>query len=510
MIRTPAVRVVLAAPLAAAAFLMSSVGPGAGALRADATPSPSVAGLPAVVWGAHRAGALEAPDGTLAAGRAQLAGGVATVLDADVRLLADGTPVIMHDATVDRTTTGHGSVSAMTAPQWAALRTDPAAWFGAGWPVERPPTLAQWLDAFGGRTVLLLEVKQSPAVDAVERLVRARGLVDSVILQSNTPSVVRQIADRGLHAQLWRTADQLAADPADTWRDSHAEQVEVAPASAPAQIRRLASLGRPVWAFAVNDRAQAQRLAGLGVTGFVSDDPAYVSGAAAGYPRRPVLATVSSTTAQAGDRFAATVTTRVPATNYLAPTTPVTVRFGGRGVRLTTAVSGVRRATLAAPAAPGRYRVDVVTGPVTAGETRTAGATRRSAATLVVHPEDAQLVARPRTLRRGGTYRVGASVRDSASSAYTGPRRERGGTVLGLAHARVRVQVRAGTSTHGRIVLDRTVTAVDDGLRANGIGSALTGWSVPRSLPRGRYTLRVLDGGGWYDAAPSCAPIWVR
>ena len=94
------------------------------ASRADAAAAPAdllqapvtVAGLPTVVWGAHRGGALEQPDGTLAAARAALAAPDVPVLDLDVRLLSDGTPVLMHDSTVDRTTTGTGSVSASRRP----------------------------------------------------------------------------------------------------------------------------------------------------------------------------------------------------------------------------------------------------------------------------------------------------------------------------------------------------------------------------------------------------------
>ena len=89
------------------------------------------------------------------------------------------------------------------------------------------------LDLVGDRKVLLLELKQAAALGPVEQLVRSRGLTESVILQSNSPAVVRAIADRHLHAQLWRSRAQLAADTAPVWPGSGAEQVEVDPTSAP-------------------------------------------------------------------------------------------------------------------------------------------------------------------------------------------------------------------------------------------------------------------------------------
>ena len=259
------------------------------------------------MWGAHRGGALEPPDGTLAAARAALAAPGVPVLDLDVRLLSDGTPVLMHDPTVDRTTTGTGSVSAWTASRWAGLRTDPQSWFGPGWPAEPPPTLAALLDLVGDRKVLLLELKQAAALAPVEQLLRSRGLTESVILQSNSPTVVRAIADRHLHAQLWRSRAQLAADLNGVWRDSGAEQVEVDPSSDPADLARLLDAGLPVWAYATNTRADVPARA-LGVTGFISDDPAYASGDSAAFPARPTRATVASVTTQSGDGVRVAVT----------------------------------------------------------------------------------------------------------------------------------------------------------------------------------------------------------
>lgn len=60
-------------------------------------------------------------------------------VECDARQTTDGQWVIMHDATVDRTTDGTGTVSAMTSAQIGALTLD-----GAGGSV---PTLSEWLDA---------------------------------------------------------------------------------------------------------------------------------------------------------------------------------------------------------------------------------------------------------------------------------------------------------------------------------------------------------------------------
>src|SRR5215204_6586712 len=87
---------------------------------------------------AHRGASAEAPENTLAAFRLALEQG-APAVECDVHLSADGSPVVIHDETVDRTTNGKGAVAALTR---AALRgLDAGSWHGPGFAWEPIPTL---------------------------------------------------------------------------------------------------------------------------------------------------------------------------------------------------------------------------------------------------------------------------------------------------------------------------------------------------------------------------------
>ena len=57
---------------------------------------------------AHRGGRARAPENTLEAMQLGIAEG-ADAIEFDVRLTADGEVVVIHDATVDRTTDGSGA-----------------------------------------------------------------------------------------------------------------------------------------------------------------------------------------------------------------------------------------------------------------------------------------------------------------------------------------------------------------------------------------------------------------
>jgi glycerophosphoryl diester phosphodiesterase len=79
------------------------------------------------VWNiAHQGGENEAPSDTMFAFKTALAKGV-DMLELDVHATADGEIVVLHDATVDRTTNGSGSVDELTLAQIQAF--DAAHWF---------------------------------------------------------------------------------------------------------------------------------------------------------------------------------------------------------------------------------------------------------------------------------------------------------------------------------------------------------------------------------------------
>src|SRR5262245_19201998 len=69
---------------------------------------------------AHRGGSKLRPENTLAAFDHAVALGV-DGLECDVHLSRDGVPVVIHDATLDRTTDASGLVSARPAAELAAI-----------------------------------------------------------------------------------------------------------------------------------------------------------------------------------------------------------------------------------------------------------------------------------------------------------------------------------------------------------------------------------------------------
>ncbi len=95
---------------------------------------------------AHRGASIEQPENTIAAFEAAIDAG-ADAVEFDVRMTADGYPVVLHDPDVSRTTDGTGIVSGMTMDEIRKLGV---------------PALEEALKCLSGRAGADIEIKNSP------------------------------------------------------------------------------------------------------------------------------------------------------------------------------------------------------------------------------------------------------------------------------------------------------------------------------------------------------------
>jgi glycerophosphoryl diester phosphodiesterase len=189
------------------------------------------------------------------------------VIEFDVRLTSDGALAIIHDAMVDRTSSGKGMVRELTL---AELREfDAGSWFSPTFAGERHPSLQEVLDCVGGLSGLNVHVKASDKdreiiIPRVIRELESRGLLASAYLASDELTVALA---RDLEARV--EICNLTVEPADTYIDrslsigcrilqprngmvtasfmeeAHGKSMEVNPfyADEEGEMRRLISLG---------------------------------------------------------------------------------------------------------------------------------------------------------------------------------------------------------------------------------------------------------------------------
>jgi glycerophosphoryl diester phosphodiesterase len=157
-------------------------------------------GMIAPLFAAHRGGSLLWPENSLLAFRNALALG-ADFLELDVHLTRDGSVVVIHDPTLDRTTTGGGPVRERTIAELGGLRLKDR----DGAVTDEPiPTLEQVVAlAAAGRRQLLLEIKTD------ERRQRYPGIEEKVFGVLDRHRFVPFTVVMAFEGATWRRVRQL-------------------------------------------------------------------------------------------------------------------------------------------------------------------------------------------------------------------------------------------------------------------------------------------------------------
>ncbi len=237
----------------------------------------------------HRGGARLGPENTLTAFARAMAAG-ADGFECDVRLAADGVPVVIHDPTLDRTTDASGPVHARTAVDLA--RVDARCRFAPPEPAlavpaaEGVPTLEAALTRFAAARVII-ELKDDSTVlaEAVAALIVARGWAPRVCIGSFHQTVldrVRQVApdvttSASKREAQWTLARSWLRWPFPAAPPYRAFQVPEwsgrLPVVGPAFVRRAHRERATVQVWTVDAPEDIRRLLAIGVDGIISDRP---------------------------------------------------------------------------------------------------------------------------------------------------------------------------------------------------------------------------------------------
>lgn len=131
----------------------------------------------------HRGAAGHAPENTEPGFRLALRLGVDAV-ELDVHLSRDSVPVVLHDATLERTTDGTGPAAAASSAE--LKRLDAGGWFHARYRGTRLPFLEEALALVGGRVPVVVELKgQERVAELVARCVKAVEAASAIVVFSS-------------------------------------------------------------------------------------------------------------------------------------------------------------------------------------------------------------------------------------------------------------------------------------------------------------------------------------
>lgn len=217
---------------------------------------------------AHRGASAQAPENTMAAFQLAL-DQHADGIELDVMLSRDNRVVVIHDATVDRTTNGTGKVKDLT---WAELQKLDA---GNG---QKIPTLEAVFEAFGNQLLINIELKNYASIFdslpiAVAKLVKDFKLEKSVIISTFNPFNLPRFRRQGTESSLGLLT---LPGKADHWLyrlfrydalHPHFKDVT------PTMVKKIHAKGKQVNVWTVDDPDEIRQLAFLQVDSIITNNP---------------------------------------------------------------------------------------------------------------------------------------------------------------------------------------------------------------------------------------------
>lgn len=242
----------------------------------------------------HRGASSVAPENTLAAFSRSIRDG-ADGIEFDVRLARDGVPVVIHDATLERTGLVDRIVRELTVAE--LQRIDVGIWFNtqtqkpsASFAGEKLPTLVQVFDLYQSNPGLLYVEMKCDAADGPElasevvKLSREAGMADRVVVESFDLSAIAEVKRIDAAIRTAALFEPRLSRPISTVR--RFKMIDKALAvnaneialhhtlASPRVVEKARRDGLEVVVWTVDDPEWIARARSLGVKALIANDPA--------------------------------------------------------------------------------------------------------------------------------------------------------------------------------------------------------------------------------------------
>jgi glycerophosphoryl diester phosphodiesterase len=247
-------------------------------------------GRPLVI--AHRGHSIEVPENTLEAYIRAIELGT-QMIECDVNMTRDGELVMIHDSTLDRTTTGSGPVRAVTLDDVRGL--DAGSWFGPEFAGLRVPTTVDTIElAREAGIAMCFEVKGATpeeflrTAEALVELLAARGALEWALMSSYDHDALRRARARVPELMLApeRLPDNVPPDPPEAVRQATALGAPILQNHwrflTPELISELHGSQVAIWSWPTTEPESIALSIAAGVDALMGDDVAAMVGAVAG------------------------------------------------------------------------------------------------------------------------------------------------------------------------------------------------------------------------------------
>ena len=225
---------------------------------------------------AHRGASGIAPENTLIAFKKAIEIGV-DAIELDLHGTADGEIVVIHDASLDRTTDMSGPINQMTLE--TIKQADAGAWFNSQFEGEQVPTLTEALECITDKAIAVLEIKDTSIAEAIVENVREMNVLEMTIIISFHTSVLQTvralepriptgwlIGSRNEYTHPIQLCQQLSSLGSSLLNVNH----QLITAEFAYEIGRR---GISLWSWTVDNTDRMRQMLDFGVQGITSNHP---------------------------------------------------------------------------------------------------------------------------------------------------------------------------------------------------------------------------------------------
>jgi len=234
-----------------------------------------------VVFIAHRgaSGLGHSPENTLPAFKEAIDIGVDCV-ECDVHCTKDDQIVVIHDATLNRTTNIKGSIADMTLDE--IKKADAGSWFSSEFKGTQIPTLSELLVITKGNVINVIEIKAENITEKVINEVEKMKAINDVILQSFSTQTVKSIQE--INPKIPRAlliGGQIPVRTMSGIMSLIQQTLEVGATTINVTsrivtqklINEVHKRAMSIWAWTVDDELEMKKLIKMGIDGITSNYP---------------------------------------------------------------------------------------------------------------------------------------------------------------------------------------------------------------------------------------------
>ncbi len=222
---------------------------------------------------AHRGFSAIAPENTVSAFKLAIRS-KADMIELDVQLTKDGTPVVIHDTKVDRTTNGTGKVKSFYL--WVLRELDAGSWFDPKYKDEKIPTLEEVLNFVNGKLPINIEIKSSAAkaIEKIIAIIYELNMNEKVLISSFNPRILRKVRKLTeeiptgflyhypVYFNIPKTLERLSSVVfIHNFKFTNTKLVE-----------KIHNAGFKIFVYTVNKPNDIRKVINLGVDGIITDD----------------------------------------------------------------------------------------------------------------------------------------------------------------------------------------------------------------------------------------------